>query len=179
MGDWFQIIVDRDATEKEAPLLASSICDWLISEGIIEAKLTDCVLGDKLGHAPGPNHRKVADPGIGDDYVDGMKIIIGRTVFHSMGAPVEMVCTICEYRFEFSEEAAEAVSEWYERRGSGNFSCPECGVEWPLAEWQFEPPWGFGNLGFEFWNWPPFEAFFIEEISRRLEHRVVCVEGKL
>ena len=39
MGDWFQIIVDRDATEEEAPALASSIRDWLISEGIIDGRI--------------------------------------------------------------------------------------------------------------------------------------------
>jgi hypothetical protein len=34
-------------------------------------------------------------------------------------------------------------------------------------------------LGFEFWNWPTFESFFIEEISKRLGHRVIHVESKL
>jgi hypothetical protein len=184
MGDWFQVIVDRDATEEEAPALASSIRDWLISEGIITGKLIDCILSEELGYPPGPNHRKVADSGLGDDYlygfaVNGMEIIIGRTVFHSLGSPIELVCTACEYRFEFSDDVSEAITEWYERTGPGNVTCSQCGVERPVSEWQFEPPWGFGNLGFEFWNWPTFEPFFIEEISKRLGHRVVHVESKL
>ena len=106
MGDWFQVIVDRDATEEEAPALASSIRDWMISEGIIEARLTDCILSDELGYPPGPNHRKVADAGLGDDYlygfaVNGMEIIIGRTVFHSLGSPIELVCTTANFASNF------------------------------------------------------------------------------
>jgi hypothetical protein len=108
-----------------------------------------------------------------------MEIIIGRTVFHSGSGSVELICTNCEYRFEFSDEVGDTISDWYERRGSGNCRCSRCGVERSVAEWQFEPPWGFGNLGFEFWNWPSFESFFIEEISKRLGHKVVHVEGKL
>ena len=44
MGDWFQTIVDKDASVEEAEILAYEIRDWLIDRGIIQATMTDCVL---------------------------------------------------------------------------------------------------------------------------------------
>jgi hypothetical protein len=34
-------------------------------------------------------------------------------------------------------------------------------------------------LGLSIRNWPPFEPFFIEEVSKQLGHRVVLVGGKV
>jgi hypothetical protein len=48
-----------------------------------------------------------------------------------------------------------------------------------LNDWRWQPPWGFGYLGFEFWNWPPLSQGFIAEVGRRLGHRTVLVAGKL
>jgi hypothetical protein len=53
MGDWFQTIVDPEATEAEAPALADRVLYWLIEERIVVGERTDCVLGDG-GYAPGP-----------------------------------------------------------------------------------------------------------------------------
>jgi hypothetical protein len=69
--------------------------------------------------------------------------------------------------------------EWYEQKGPGILACPHCGEERPITEWQHDPPWGFGYLGFEFWNWPPFEPSFVEAAAKQLGHRVILVEGKL
>ena len=35
MGDYFQTVVDRDATEEEAPILGKGIHEWLVGEGIV------------------------------------------------------------------------------------------------------------------------------------------------
>ncbi|MBI5570907.1 MAG: hypothetical protein HY914_13270 [Desulfomonile tiedjei] len=184
MGEWYQMIVDEEASEEDAPVLASSIRDWLVAEGIIEGTPTDCLLSEEKGYPPGPNHIKAADAGLGDDYmfrfgINGMEIITERTVFHTMGFPFELLCADCGHLFEPPYEWGDAVTEWYVRTGPGNFPCPQCGVERSITEWQYDPPWGFGNLGFKFWNWPPFEPWFVEEVSRRLGHPVVVVDGKL
>ena len=31
-----------------------------------------------------------------------------------------------------------------------------------------KPEWGFSNLGFTFWNWPPFTDQFIKNFKQRL-----------
>jgi hypothetical protein len=183
MGDWFQIIVDKDATEQEAAELASRIRDWLIAEGIVEREMTDCVLGSDLGYPPGPNAEQAVDDEPMDDVRellrDGLDIITKRSVFHAMPGEVELICTDCGQRFDPPDEWQEAIGEWYDERGPGNLKCPHCGVERPIIAWEHDPVWGFGYLGFEFWNWPPLRKSFVEEVSKRLGHRVVLVEGKL
>lgn len=179
MGDWFQIIVDREASEEEAPALGSSIRDWLVTEGIIEATLTDCVLGSDLGYPPGPNHERATDEKVPELWTNGLDIITGRTVFHSTGVETYLICSQCGERFQPPDEWTDAIGEWYDRRGPGLLSCIRCNYTEAITKWQHDPPWGFGNLGFEFWNWPPLNASFIEEVSKRLGHRVVYVEGKL
>lgn len=64
MGTWFHAIVDRDATgHEEAVRLERKVMDWLIADGIISAKLDDCVLGSEGGHRPGPRYAAaLADP---------------------------------------------------------------------------------------------------------------------
>jgi len=64
MGDFFQTLVDQDADEAEAAALAEKVLAWLVSQGIVEAARTDCVLGaSKGGYAPGPQmERWVDDP---------------------------------------------------------------------------------------------------------------------
>ncbi|WP_131813221.1 hypothetical protein [Mycolicibacterium fortuitum] len=54
MGDYAQTLVDVDATDEDAPRLKQRVLSWLISEGIVAAELSDCVLGvDEGGYAPG------------------------------------------------------------------------------------------------------------------------------
>jgi hypothetical protein len=48
-----------------------------------------------------------------------------------------------------------------------------------LNDWRWQPPWGFGHPGFEFWNWPPLAQGFTAEVGRRLGHRTVLAAGKL
>ena len=181
MGDWFQIIVDRDSTEEEAVSVGEDIVKWLIADGIIDADMSECLLGEDLGYPPGPDYRIAT--GDGDDHwltlmTNGMEVITGRTVFWGWGDFV-LVCDKCATRFEPDEDWGDRVSEWYDRQGPGLISCPQCGHAQSVADWEFDPPWGFGNLGFQFWNWPPLEPSFIDAVTKKLGHRVVFVEGEL
>jgi len=179
MGDWFQIIVDRDAGEDEAPALAASIRDWLISEGIIGSEMTDNVLGSDRGYPPGHNQGKAVDEEVPDLWANGLDIIIGRSVFDSGAGEISLICAECGERFQLTDAWTEAIGEWHSRRGPGLLSCIRCSHTRTITEWQHDPPWGFGNLGFKFWNWPCLKESFIEEVSRRLGHRVILVEGKI
>lgn len=42
VGENFEIIADVDATESEAPALASEVLRWLVGEGIVSGQLSDC-----------------------------------------------------------------------------------------------------------------------------------------
>lgn len=182
MGDWFQSVVDRDATESEAPQSGILIQQWLVDEGIISRNASACVLGSDTGYPPGPNYEKAV--GGHDDCLNllatnGLNIITTRNVFHTGQGGCELVCAACTERFEATDAWGDAVGEWYERNGPGSLACPGCGHSQPIDEWEHDPPWGFANLGFEFWNWPPLTEQFVQQFAERLKHRVLLVAGKL
>jgi len=182
MGNCFQSVVDLDATEEEAPKLAADILGWLVGEGIVLVEQCDCVLGSEAGNGPGPNYvRAVSAP---DDHflrdrTNGLDVITKRTVFHSGQGGFELICAACSAHFDPTDAWGTAMGEWHEKRGPGLLPCANCGQPRPITEWRHDPEWGFGNLGFEFWNWPELKPSFVEELGTRLGHRVVLVSGKL
>jgi hypothetical protein len=183
MADWFQDIVDRDASADEAGRLAAVIRDWLITDGIVQGNPnTGCVLGN-TGYPPGPECWKavVEPPDLSflRLVTNGMAIITGRRVFHSGQGEFAVVCRGCGARSCGGERWEDAVREWHRGSGPGVVACPACGHAEPVAEWGYDPPWGLGALAFEFWNWSPLRESFVAEVTRRLGHRTVLVTGKL
>jgi hypothetical protein len=183
MGDWYQIIVDRDVSEAEAPAQAQRMRGWLVERGIIEPGLTNRVLGQP-GHAPGPAYGvTLEDPNQASSNRDraGLKFNVGhRIVFHALNG--EVICRTCQTHVDLDEhggEWIEAVDAWSEGDDSATFTCPACGRPERLTEWEGPLPWGFGNLGLEFWNWTPLSEQFVREISERLGHRMILVRSKL
>jgi hypothetical protein len=182
MGDYFQVIVDKDATEAESLDLGDVVLKWLISEKIVSPSTCDCVLGTEVGYPPGSRYvTAVIEPcdSLIGLWTNGLDIITKRTVFHSGQGGFELVCSSCFNRFEQGDEWGAAVDEWLDDKGPGLLACPRCKCVQAITEWKHDPEWGFGNLGFEFWNWPPFTEKFLEDISKLLKHRVVLVAGKL
>ena len=192
MGDWFQSIVDVEASEAEARGLADRVVGWLIVEGIVVDQRTDCTLGDS-GHAPGSNYpAAVVEPwdGLLTTRPNGMEVEIGRRVFHpGQGGTDRATCPFClkvnvlqeERTYELTprwEDFSDAISSWYEG-GTGELRCTDCQRIVTLNEWRWEPPWAFGFLGFTFWNWPQLLDTFVADVSRILKHRVVVTGGKL
>jgi hypothetical protein len=186
MGDSFQTIVDRDIPAAEAEPVASAVLQWLVERGYVERGQRDCILGKGgMGHPPGPNYRAIVE--LSKRHRDntlklrtnGLSIIRGRTVFDAGQGGLELVCRQCGSRIEGNNSWSKAIREWHEGKGGFLFSCPECGHVEPVSEWRYDPPWGFGDLGFQFWNWPPLKESFVNEMSARLGHRTVLVQGKL
>jgi hypothetical protein len=188
MGDTFRTIVDREATLAEAPTLADHVSSWLIEEGIIASKRTDCVLGSREGYPPGPRFPyaldKLRDPlgifakGTRTLSTNGLEIVIGRTVFDS-GQGGQILCPSCGEESASWEGWQDAIAQWSDSSGPALLRCALCGRAAPVTEWNYDPPWAFGNLGFTFWNWPSLEAGFVAEVSRILGHRTVVICGKL
>ncbi len=183
MGDWFQSIVDTEATEIEAPSLADRVLRWLIDEQIVASELTDCVLSEPGGYGPGPAYVKAT--GVPDDLTlrlrtNGMEVVSTRTVFHNGGIGFKLVCSACGSRTEPKRGWwADAAGEWYARAGPGMLKCPACQVSKPVTEWQHDPQLGYGNLGFTFWNWPKLTDDSVASVGKLLGHRVLHMGGKL
>ncbi len=183
MGDHFQAIVDRDATEHEAPELADRVLQWLFDEGIVSREMSHhCVIADEPGYLPGPRYEAVVtepDPILmAPCGVNGLEVVTGRTVFHPGQADLLLVCSSCSGRFNAPDGWGDAVGDWFDGE-LGLLACPACRAVQPITEWKHDPDWAFAFLGFTFWNWPELTEEFVAKVGYRLDHRVVLVAGKL
>lgn len=186
MSDSYQTIVDVEATSGQATTLAEIVPDWLVAHGILLAGQgnTDPGPGD---HAPGPAYHRVVADSLSRNRPDGMEVITGRNVFQSDVAE-HIVCPHCATTTtlvandgdptEAWIELSNTIGNWYEG-GDDTYQCGRCAKSVRLNEWRWFPPWGFGHLGFRFWNWPELDDAFVSELSRLLDHRVVHTYGKL
>src|SRR5262249_10862911 len=110
---------------------------------------------------------------------NGVEEIVGRNVFHNMGAGLDAVrCPLCLSN-QVNADWGVAVDGWYRGDDMAACQCRSCNENGPIKQWRFDPPWAFGNLGFTFWNWPPMKRSFIDQISKILCHDVVLVAGKV
>ncbi|CAM5315436.1 hypothetical protein [Streptomyces narbonensis] len=195
MGDWFQTIVDTEATPEEVQGLAANVLDWLIADGFVSAERTDCVLGADAGHAPGPRYGEAVkdpDPELAHMWSNGLHVTVERTVFDAgQGEPSAVTCPHCTAEVPLVDERwspldekwalfADAVGSWAEGEDEP-VACPSCGRTAPVHTWRWADDYfAFGHLGFTFWNWPTLRPEFVADFSRRLVgHRTVLLEGKL
>ncbi|MCX3059739.1 hypothetical protein [Streptomyces beihaiensis] len=196
MGDWFQRIVDVDATEEDAARLGADVERWLIERGVIVAEEDDCVLSADRGHRPGPRVEEVVEPTRSEDWkrlwTCGLAVRRGRAVFDcGQGEARSVTCPRCALRIRLLDERwepledvwspfSDAVGLWY-RTGAADVTCPGCAAGVPLREWQWEDDcFALAHLGLEFWNWPRLTDAFVSEVARRLGgHRVLHMAGKL
>ncbi|WP_436774084.1 hypothetical protein [Yinghuangia sp. YIM S09857] len=195
MGDWFQTIVDTEATPEEAQELAANVLAWLISDGIVSAERTDCVLGADAGHAPGARHGEAVvdpDPELVDVWSNGLHVTVERTVFDAgQGEPSAVTCPHCAVEMRLVDEYWSPVEETWDLFADATESwaddydepvaCPSCGRTARVHTWIWADDYfAFGHLGFTFWNWPALRPEFVVELSSRLGgHRTVLLEGKL
>lgn len=193
MGDFFQTIVDLDAGPDDTDQLAHRAVRWLVAEGVVRADRTACVLGQPLGHPPGPDWHRAVDADDADrNPYDGLAVHVGRTVFDGgQGEPEAVVCPRCAATTTFVTDSWElddeiwrpfrdAMEDWH-HTGTAEVACPACARLVPLPEWTWADDYfTFGHLGFTFWNWPELTAGFEDGLSRALDgHRTRRVGGKL
>ena len=183
MSDDAQILVAIDCPPEQAALHADAVLEWLVDRGIVERGLSDCVLGnDGQGHAPGPDLEAVVE---GDTattrrlWTNGLAIVIGRTIFDNGSNDIELQCPNCSRTFEPADDWGDAAIAWVEGDDGVRYSCPTCGQDQAIQDWADPWPWGFGNLGIEFWNWPPLRVEIIESVSARVPGRVRLVRQHL
>jgi hypothetical protein len=169
LGDYFQSIVDVEADAEEADELADAVLGWLLDTEVVPS--TDCVSYNEVSN-------------------EGLVVVTRRHVFYSMTGEDAITCPHCGHMTTLDcdadgrpigvwQDLLDTIGVWYDG-GRGNRPCPNCDNSVELNDWSWSPPWGFGYLGFTFWNWgellsPQFKA----EVSRRLGHRTVHPYGKL
>jgi hypothetical protein len=158
MGNFFQVIVDRDATEFEAADLARLVLNWLISEQIVEAAPTRCLNGSDPAYAPGPKLVSwVADADQARQTrsleTNGLELTTGKTVFPSIDNEPEATCPKGHTHVP-REDLLDLAAQWQDETGPALMECPTCHGSFSVTEWDFGHAFAFGYLGFWFWNWP-------------------------
>jgi hypothetical protein len=170
MSDSFEMLVDLEATPGEAEGVAQVVLDRFRELDLIAGEAnSDCVLGG-TGYRPGPAVADLYD--LGERSYPFWRLVtcgveprIGRGFNEfALGESFEgYVCPACGAEFDpvgdaFDHAIADAIDQWLDESGSAMVSCPECREKRPVTEWQCKPPFGFGNVSFTFWNWPPLDS---------------------
>lgn len=168
MSDNFVMLVDEVATLAEAQDLADAVVLRLRQKGLIAGEATPDHVLRGVGYQPGPAVPKLYCPA--DDegtfwelVTCGVEPCVGRNF--NVWALAEVcegfTCPSCstffEYCKEFGDSLGAAFQQWYDESGDAILRCPRCSKGISITEWRCNPPLGFGNLAFRFWNWPPFE----------------------
>jgi hypothetical protein len=135
-------------------------------------------LEDGPRYATGPRVGTVADHN--DCFPCGMDVVIGRTVYDAGDSGLSSIsCPKCGKSCDIESEGwSSAIGAWANRQGAGDLFCTGCQTASPIVYWQFDPTWGFGELGFQFSEWFLREEF-VKELSEILGHRVVWVRSHI
>jgi hypothetical protein len=169
MSDHSISIVPRQSTFPDKEIKAKEILEWLVSADIVKPTLSDCVVSSNDGYAISNGAKFVsAEP----EYLpfdlgaNGLEIITERQVFHTGENGLdELICPNCMQ--DIANEDWDFLSEWGDNQ-SNNITCPLCNVATDIHQFKFTPSWGFSDLGFTFWNWPPLTDKFIEDFKQKL-----------
>jgi hypothetical protein len=182
MGDYYETIVDVEASEADAEPLAKRVVDDLCAREVLQPTRTDCALG-ALAYPPGQNARKALKhpssfPLVQTLVTNGMEVVLGRTVHYSWLEAVR--CPACGFELrEHNAEQHRAIEEWRHGNGEGLVRCPGCGAVESITRWVHDPPWGFADLGFQFWNWGPLNRpFGLDRRGVREMKREVMIEAR-
>ncbi len=180
MSESFISIVPDAIDKTQAKELANKVVSRLVQQGIIKKELTDCVLG-KNGYAPGDNYKEVIlgdDNGFKNLLTNGFEVRTTRQVFHNGNNGLDEIrCPNCNEDV-IDANWQQALEEWINETDQDKIICQNCNIENSITKYIFCPTWGFGNLGFIFWNWPDLKSSFINDIEQVLGLPVKVIYGR-
>jgi hypothetical protein len=169
MSDHSISIVPKKSVYHDRQNKATEILNWLVSRDIVKSVQSDCVLGSDKGYAISNGAKQVcADPNSlpFDLTTNGLELVINRQIFHTGENGIEkLICPSCNQ--DISNEDWEFFDDWSEEKND-DLTCPICNVSTNIHKYSFSPQWGFSNLAFTFWNWPPLADSFIAEFKDKL-----------
>lgn len=185
MGDYFQTIVDTQAAIDQADHLARHVVAWLAEKGVVKATPSE-----EGGYDRGPKAKDIALDALstrGHEEIPPvhthLQVLIGRMThsedlseYHEPGAG----CPACRKPLEDPDGDWQAATQaWLGGDDDAALRCGACGKESPVVTWVYDGHFGYGNLAFRFWNWPPLSPSFLEALRQELKHPLVLVKGKL
>lgn len=187
MADYYQTIVDTRAGLEEADHLARHVVELLSGRGVVAPSPSD-----EGGYDRGPQATDISQADLAarpprhesiPPVYSHLQVLVGRMT-HSVDLSEFRVppaqCPACAWDLEDPDGNWQAALQlWLGGDDESGLLCAACGRESPIAAWVYDTGFGFGNLAFRFWNWPPLSAAFLDEMRRELRHPIVLVKGKL
>ena len=196
MSDWYEAVTVQNVVADQAASLAQSVVVSLAGEGIIESTLDpESVLGGDGGYRPGPRivevyKRHNTEHEFWKLMTNGMEPCIGRWV-NTLGLTCfdGFMCGECGQQFAPDDDLvadpfAVAIGNFMDGEDDPAVACPACAVTSSVRNWQTSPHFGFANLAFQFWNWPPLgsESWKVDIpaiIRATTAHEVILTYGRL
>ena len=186
MADTFQTLISGVGPD-EADHLARHVVSFLAGRGVIAANPSE-----EGGYPRGPRALEIAEAAaprpaheeIPPAYTH-LQVIIGRATHAddlSEARAPRASCPACgaAYPSDDPDESWKAAAQaWLAGDDDSYLACPLCPAGGPVATWNYGTTFGFGNLAFRFWNWPPLRDSFLRELRSELGHPVSIVRGKL
>ncbi|WP_299260454.1 hypothetical protein [uncultured Aquimarina sp.] len=178
MSDFYKTIVPLNVKSHQSKELANKLISYLQQHKIIEKEVSGTIFG-RSGYKVGMNYRDIVQDNSNCDIksIDGLEVIVGRrTVFDNGGNGLEQVnCPKCNFN-TIATNWTDALQDWF-NGGDGTIQCENCKEHTSIIEYDFQPKWGFGELGFIFYNWPKFKDVFIKQIEEVLDKEVLVIRG--
>lgn len=174
MSDSVDWIVVLDVPLEAASVMADRVRNWLVEEKIIlaTADAMPSSRGNKLWSRAWAYQWDANLTFQARLSPCGLEVIVDRRVFDAGDHGIEaLACPAC--RVQHAPDTLlwpDAVGAWHAGNDRSLLKCPACGIEGSIVEWNFDPPWALGNLGFGFWNWSIKERL-VEEFAVVTGHR--------
>jgi len=169
MSEYFMMLADVDATPSQAEGIVRAVLDRFRNLGLITGDADpDFVYGGpryRPGHALAElyEYDKHRSP-FWETYNCSLEFNANR-YFNGWALNLSekgFICPACGAApFDPGDawkSIGKAVEEWMDESGPSLVPCPECRKTYSITEWRHDPPLGFCNVSFTFWNWPPFDS---------------------
>ena len=181
MSDSYITLVPNLVKEYESNNLATIVIDYLKQQNIIKSIKTDCTLAENL-YPPGDNYNLAVEEHnhcIMPFSINGLEVITKRSVFHNGGNGLDaVICPVSEVNV-IDDDWQQPLQEWFDHTDSDNLICNYCKSVNLVICYVFVPTWGFGSLGFKFWNWPPVRKKFVKDIEQICSREVKVIYGRI
>jgi hypothetical protein len=194
MSDSVQMLVDADVSIEQAKDTSRAVVAEFRRRGLITGRASGAGVLSGKGYYPGPSvpglyALQKGEYRFWELVTCGLQANVGRGFNEwALGPACEgFSCPSCgaeipPFDDDFDDAISAAVQQWLDDSGPARVPCPHCSKKTAVTKWICEPPLGFGNLSFRFWNWPAFDEpawkLKIADLVRDITgHTIVVTHG--
>ena len=170
MSDTYEAVAVLGVESEKSAALSEVVVSRLVAEGIVHSSLDpEAVLGGDGGYRPGTNipalyQRSGSEGTFWSLLTNGMEVCVGPWVNQLAFMWFDgFTCPACSAHFprdydEVADPFAKAIGSFLDNKHDLDVTCPSCKKTNAVPDWKTDPHFGYTNLAFQFWNWPPLDT---------------------